>query len=179
MLLNHCQRECVTGRIAGTCDCLEPECTVVKERGECQWNVCNLKLTEYVAESLCGKVCVESEQSQNPESLETCLWLCGKVCVESEQVWDSVASCAESEQSLINSLTHSLTHSCKPVQSLSRVWAIHSLTHSLIHSCKPVVQRKLFLWNLNSIQKWCRLHFAKIFGSVTHVLNNDLSSNAN
>ena len=22
--------------IAGTCDCLEPECTVVKERGECQ-----------------------------------------------------------------------------------------------------------------------------------------------
>ena len=24
------------GEIAGTCDCLGPECTVVKERGECQ-----------------------------------------------------------------------------------------------------------------------------------------------
>ena len=57
------KEESVRDEIAGTCDCLEPECTGVKERGECQWNVCNLKLTESVAESLCGKVCVESEQS--------------------------------------------------------------------------------------------------------------------
>ena len=95
-------------KIAGTWDCLGPECTVVAAsfisdvalkivfgllfcyktlrmlctlwesvvQFACQWNLCNLRLTESVAEFLCGKA----------------VWilssLCDAVCVWAESVWN-------------------------------------------------------------------------------------------